>query len=103
MTTHLVIADRETLDRFVDNAEDLAYIGDSWDDLYHLETGDTWLICVPAAAQLDPGSVTFAYTDGNCANPDALASMLGGDRDNPWYSRHLPLAAACDLLGVDEL
>lgn len=75
MTTHLVIADIDTLDRIADHADDI-------------ETRDTWLFRTPH--QVWVMDMTGGW-DGRIYGPHLA------------FPESLPLIAACDLLGVDEL
>lgn len=86
---NLVIADPDTLDRIADQADDLATDWDSGNyDYWHIETRDTWLFRTPH---------------------QVWAMDMSGGWDGRIYGPHLafpeslPLIAACDLLGVDEL
>jgi hypothetical protein len=107
MTTHLVIADQDTLDTITDNADWLATNWDSTDlyNMWHIETHDTWLFRTPgycrAAFQVDGperrdidsiGRPYFVYL-----NPDDARPFL-------WrLGESLPLSDALKLLGVEEL
>ena len=85
MTTHLIIADRGTLDAIQDQADDLTYVDDSWDDMVHLNTDECWLFRTPNDSVPAIDDVGFIF---------GLDMGVGNS---------LPLIAACDLLGVDEI
>jgi len=96
MTTHLVIADQDTIDKIADNADDLATDWDSDNyDYWHIETHDTWMFRTDSS--VGPAAVVaadFVYRNWKWPVPDCV---------NPEAIYRLPLIAACDLLGVDEL
>lgn len=90
MTTHLVIADVDTLDRLLRATDRLMIVTHGvplggWMSWRHVDTGELWAFRawgdVPPAAE-------FYYCDGSSFGLPAGV---------------LPLIAACDLLGVDEL
>jgi hypothetical protein len=91
VTTHLVIADVPTLDRILRATDQLELremhdvpLG-GWLVWRHTETGERWLFRPPEAEVPDVENVGFIFgLDCGVANS-------------------LPLIAACDLLGVDEL
>lgn len=96
MTTHLVIADVDTLTRLLRAAKksldiDLyaaATLG-SWLPWRHKDTGDEWHFRPDHVASLPAADLYY---------------VQGGSFGLPLdVDRILPLIAACDLLGVDEL
>ena len=95
MTTHLVIADQDTIDAITDHAEDLA---SDWPadgnagegDWWHIQTHDTWLFRTWDAVTTVDLLADFRYW------PIGMPTRIVAERD-------YPLIAACDLLGVDEL
>lgn len=112
MTTHLVIADDETLGRItsangkhsplarrVHPTDDLDAQGSG--DYTHLVTCDTWLFRTPDddTLALTCDFVYPASVMGAIAGSRALRHHRAGDRQR----RILPLIAACDLLGIEEL
>ena len=91
MTTHLVIADPETLDKIADNADNLATDYDSPNyDKWDIDTHDTWLFRTPEQMALIVPPI-----------PGILCDVCYWQ--GPPVDGILPLIAACDLLGVDEL
>ena len=99
MTTHLVIADDETLDRLVDYATlEIEFVEVNE---YHAPNGDRWLFRTPDddTLALTCDFVYPASVMGAIAGSRALRHHRAGDRQR----RILPLIAACDLLGIEEL
>lgn len=91
--THLVIADVRTLNRLLSATNKLVVIHDrsvplgGWFDWQHVDTGELWAFRTWGDI---PPATDFYYFDG-------------GSFGLPDDGRVLPLIAACDLLGVDEL
>lgn len=94
MTTHLVIADVPTLNRIMRSdrievvRDDTVPLG-GWLPWVHRETGDTWLFRTPETVKTTPSVADIVYRTGYHFNV-ASRSIL-------------PLIAACDLLGIEEL
>lgn len=117
MTTHLVIADDDTLLRLQRATRTLvpsmgAHRDDRGRSFRHVDTGDRWLFRTYDSAP-DPNDcrahkvyglrVDFLYLADD--RPFAVLVPFGWTlmrHDYP-VTRILPLIAACDLLGVDEL
>lgn len=105
MTTHLVIADVDTIVA-LEQSDPLIW------ECYHADrrcdcpmtnklTGDTWLFRTPDddTLALTCDFVYPASVMGAIAGSRALRHHRAGDRQR----RILPLIAACDLLGIEEL
>ena len=104
MTTHLVIADIDTLRILLASERLVPLMGARRDErgrvFRHVETGDTWLFRTPDDSVADACDLVYAQSVmGAVAGSKALRHHRAGDRQR----RILPLIAACDLLGVDEL
>lgn len=83
MTTHLVIADLGTLPRLTASRK----LHHTMDGSRHIDTGDRWI-----------------FREEGDLLPFADFYYIGGSSFGlPDHAGILPLIAACDLLGVDEL
>lgn len=104
MSTHLVISDAATLLRMIQTAKGLEPVYDdtvplgAWLPFRQRHSTRTWLFRTPDA-RTDFESVEFAYCDRPEGHP-GLRLVMPFKR---WGESVLPLIAACDLLGIEEL
>jgi len=102
MTTHLIIADDVTLDRMFEQADEKLDYGDRDNVLCDAETGDTWHFVTPTGPRVDIPKCDFAYKADHSITAFGILYRALRHHEHP-VDRILPLIAACDLLGVDEL